>query len=449
MVKAVGLSDLYPYNIILYSLSILAVLIPAPAHFKSGNPGVILLACWILASQTILLADAIIWRGNISDNIPYYCDFTTAVIAVAPVGYSASVLCITRQLHKLSRAQAVIISKSQKRKSLLIDLCIGLGIPILAAGGHGIVQGHRYSIYEDWGCYPTTYNVTLAFPLYYIWPLVLSLISAVYGMLALRQFLKRRKSFEMLLSSNGSGMQKNRYLRLMWLCCCDLLIAVPYHIFTVVDLATNQPVDPWVSWAVTQADWYRVDYFQRILLDQVPYVHLLFTLVMVMTCILAFLFFALFGFTRETNKWYRNAYYWCMRPLGVKKPQRALHLVSTQAAKRTWLDKLLRREAIPLNSVSNTTGSIPAFASTQQMQQQSRSIPSARGKTTTMTTSTTDTLDWEDGSRVMVIDGRLSIPGLRNGMASFESSSFEDEKDKFPRTPSTIGDHNKPFHSVV
>jgi hypothetical protein len=135
MAQPVGLSDLWPAQPILYSLSIAAVLIPAPAHFKAGNPGVILLACWLLASQSIFLTNSIIWRGNTNDNIPYYCDLTTAIFAAAPTGYSASVLCITRQLHKLSRARAVIITKSQKRRDLLIDLSIGLGIPILVGGG--------------------------------------------------------------------------------------------------------------------------------------------------------------------------------------------------------------------------------------------------------------------------------------------------------------------------
>jgi pheromone a factor receptor len=135
MAQPVGLSDLWPAQPILYSLSLAAILIPAPAHFKTGNAGVILLACWILVSQSILLVNSIIWRGNTNNNIPYYCDLTTAIFAAAPTGYSASLLCITRQLYNLSRAQAVIISKSQKRKDLLIDLSIGLGIPILVAGG--------------------------------------------------------------------------------------------------------------------------------------------------------------------------------------------------------------------------------------------------------------------------------------------------------------------------
>jgi len=237
-------------------------------------------------------------------------------------------------------------------------------------------------------------------------------------------------------------MQKNRYLRLMWLCCADIMVSVPYHIYNIVDVSTNQTVYPWVSWAVTQADWYHVDYYRRILIDQVPYLHLPPILIMSMTSFLAFMFFVLFGFTRETNKFYRNTYYWCMKPFGIKKPQRINHVVNAPP-KRTWLDKLLRREAIPLNSFSNTTGSIPVFSA------QTRSIPTAREKTT-MTTSATDTLDWENGSRVLVINGRLSIPGLRNARSSFESLEFYDEKEKTPRTPSTLEDeHREPHQSPV
>jgi hypothetical protein len=246
----------------------------------------------------------------------------------------------------------------------------------------------------------------------------------------------RRKSFEKLLSSNSSGMQINRYVRLMWLCCVDLLIAIPIDIFNIVDVSTNQPVYPWVSWADTQADWYHVDYLRRIIFDQQPLFRFAMNLFMSCTCLLTFLFFILFGFTRETKKFYRNTYYWCMKPFGIKKPQRASQFVHGPL-KRTWLDKLLRREVIPLNSTSNTTGSIPVFSS------QARSIPTAQAKTMTMT-SATNTLDWEESSRVIVIDGRLSIPDLRNGTTSFESY---DEREKAPQRPSE--ESHKPYQSPV
>lgn len=220
MANPVGMSDLFPYMQILYALAILAVAIPSPAHFKAGNPGVIIFSCWLLSTLIILLTNSIIWRGNIRNPAPIWCDITQVWLVLASIGYEASILCITRQLWKLSKAEAVIITKSQvclprlatttllnnrfqKRRDLIIDLCIGVGVPILIGVGRkqhtlasllsfthssstdGIVQGHRYDVYEDIGCWTTTYNVTLAYPLYFIWPLVLSIISCVYGCMSL------------------------------------------------------------------------------------------------------------------------------------------------------------------------------------------------------------------------------------------------------------------------
>ena len=76
-------------------------------------------------------------------------------------------------------------------------MSIGLGIPILQmvlrmSGfffhdevpltniSEFIVEGHRYNIFEDIGCYPFTFNTPIAFPLSIVWPLVIGLVSAVY-----------------------------------------------------------------------------------------------------------------------------------------------------------------------------------------------------------------------------------------------------------------------------
>jgi pheromone a factor receptor len=44
-----------------------------------------------------------------------------------------------------------------------------------------IIQGHRFNIFEQIGCYPALYN---ALPMYFLnnmWPVVLGLLSAIYG----------------------------------------------------------------------------------------------------------------------------------------------------------------------------------------------------------------------------------------------------------------------------
>lgn len=43
-----------------------------------------------------------------------------------------------------------------------------------------VVQGHRYDIWEDIGCLPTTVNTPAAYPLSFVWPIVISLVSASY-----------------------------------------------------------------------------------------------------------------------------------------------------------------------------------------------------------------------------------------------------------------------------
>lgn len=81
----------------------------------------------------------------------------------------------------------------------MVDLAIGLGIPALQMilrmsllssfpcietdkfkYSEFVVQGHRYDIWEDIGCYPTTVNTPPAYPLSFVWPTVIGLVSAVY-----------------------------------------------------------------------------------------------------------------------------------------------------------------------------------------------------------------------------------------------------------------------------
>ncbi len=48
-----------------------------------------------------------------------------------------------------------------------------------------VVQGHRFDIYEDIGCYPALYNTLLRYFISSMWPIVIGLISAAYGSMSL------------------------------------------------------------------------------------------------------------------------------------------------------------------------------------------------------------------------------------------------------------------------
>ena len=88
---------------------------------------------------------------------------------------------------------------------MIIDLLLAIGLPVLQMplrkydfllslffslarsnlvpfrAPEYIVSGHRFNIYEDFGCAPATWDTHLAYVLVWSWPLILGVVSAVYG----------------------------------------------------------------------------------------------------------------------------------------------------------------------------------------------------------------------------------------------------------------------------
>ena len=92
-----------------------------------------------------------------------------------------------------------MITRSEKRRAVLIDLLIGIGLPIvqMATGvplvpirprpgrlrrrdAEYVVSGHRYDIFEDFGPVFSIVLVPQAFYLYYAWPVAIGCVSLVY-----------------------------------------------------------------------------------------------------------------------------------------------------------------------------------------------------------------------------------------------------------------------------
>jgi len=83
---------------------------------------------------------------------------------------------------------------------VLVDICIAAGIPTVimvlrtlvfnlvnissnprVPHVDYIVQGHRFDILEDVGCYPVVYNTLPAYFIYFMWPIVLGAISFCFS----------------------------------------------------------------------------------------------------------------------------------------------------------------------------------------------------------------------------------------------------------------------------
>ena len=183
-----------------------------------------------------------------------------------------------------------------------------------------------------------------------MWPCILSLIAILYGILSTLAFLKRRTVVEEFLNSHSSGINTNRYLRLMCFSAVELTIAFPLSLYNLLNDAINRTVFPWISWEDTHFDFDRFDQLPAVFFEEAPSLKLEIAIQIWSIPLLAYIFFLFFGLGSEQTSRYKRWFYTLLKPFGITpsapdpSPYNPDH--------RTWWQKLLRRPA----SASHGTG---------------------------------------------------------------------------------------------
>ena len=137
--------------------------------------------------------------------------------------------------------------------------------------------------------------------------------------LAIRAFVKKRKRFEELISSN-STVVRNSYWRLMVMCTGDLCFTIPLATWAIVQNAKGY-VRPWVSWASIHENYSHINQIPRTVLDARCADHCYgFEVGRWSAVLCAFVFFAYFGFAEEARKNYRGLATAIARLLGNVAP---------------------------------------------------------------------------------------------------------------------------------
>lgn len=234
----------------------------------------------------------------------------------ASVAIPACSLCINRRLYHIASVSSVTKTKAQKRRDIMTDLAIGVGIPVLEMILQYIVQGHRFNIFEEIGCYPATYNTPPAYVLVFAWPLALGCCSAYYCVRTIIELAQRRAQFMEFLCVN-KNLSSSRYFRLMGLAGIEMLCTIPLGVYVIYLNATAQPVYPWVSWEDTHLDFSRVEQIASIFWRANDPTVLSLELSRWLLVVCAFIFFAFFGFADEARKNYRLAYVSVAKRVGL------------------------------------------------------------------------------------------------------------------------------------
>jgi pheromone a factor receptor len=141
--------------------------------------------------------NSIIWAHNAINVAPGWCEISIRIIFAGNIGVPAASLCINRRLYHISSLKSARITDMDKRRAVLEDLAIGLVLPLLGIPlGMGknfylcrlrltlcpayITQGHRFDVFEQFGCMPNVYNSVFAFLFIWVPPLIIGLVSGVY-----------------------------------------------------------------------------------------------------------------------------------------------------------------------------------------------------------------------------------------------------------------------------
>ncbi|KAH7911855.1 pheromone A receptor-domain-containing protein [Hygrophoropsis aurantiaca] len=308
----------YPLYPIFAFLGFILSIIPLPWHLQAWNSGTCYYMIWTALACLNQFINSVIWHNNAINFAPVWCDISIRIMLGASVGIPAASLCINRRLYQIAKVHAVTVTRAEKRRAILVDTLICVLFPMVFIALQYVVQGHRFDIYEDVGCYPFIYNTIVAFFLSDSWPIIIGLISAGYCGLSLRAFYTRRAQFNQFLASNTS-LNASRYFRLMALAMTEILCTIPLAAFMIWLNTAAQPVEPWISWADTHGDFSRVGQYPSLLWtrDYLLVVAMQLTRWFVVIC--AFVFFGFFGFAAEARKNYRAAF-WAVAKLFGRKP---------------------------------------------------------------------------------------------------------------------------------
>ncbi|KAI3609865.1 pheromone receptor STE3_Mr4.1 [Moniliophthora roreri] len=309
----------YPLFPIFAFLGFLCSLIPLPWHIQAMNSGTCAFMIWTAGVCFVEFVNSVIWSGHVNNIAPVWCDISIQILLGAGIGIPASTLCIARRLYKIANLQSVSVTREDKRKAIIIDLCIAVGIPIMVLVMHIAVHPHRFDILEDIGCYPTTYNTIPAYFLYFMWPILLGCVSLTYSCLNLHSFYKRRAQFSQLVATT-SAMNTSRYLRLMVLSIVDIMFTLPLGSYLVYVSTNGVPLLPWISWEDTHFNFGRVGLVPALFWRNNSQLSISIEFNRWLGPFCAFLFFALFGFASEAKKNYRLAFWWIAKKLGFQPP---------------------------------------------------------------------------------------------------------------------------------
>ncbi|KAF4590489.1 hypothetical protein EYR38_009790 [Pleurotus pulmonarius] len=437
------------------------VLIPFPWHWRARNVATCAMMIWLFTVNFIYGVNSLIFANTFRIKAVIWCDIATKIIVGASYALPLCTMCICKYLEAVSSNRKAAFDHSDKRRRIIFESIMCFGVPMIFMALHYIVQGHRFDIFEGFGCQATVFISLPAVLLIWFPQLLFSVLTLIYAALALHHFIRRRITFAAHLQNSNSALTPNRYLRLIAMSITEMLYG---SALTSLNLYNNtlNGLRPYKSWEDVHFGFGRIDTYAKILYPQKFYkLMLLFWWTMPITAVI---FFVFFGFGEEAKKEYGKLWVWIRKNVLRRKDSEKAKMIPLSGSNHNKFPKPLRLSTLGSLALSTTrpTASTTSstFASTANSDLEKGTPPAYTASSTNSSFPRTpikrdpdsfsiSTLSYyggaidsapapeTDSSRVMV---RVGLPATPRPMYSLTASNASPSTRSCPSTfPRSIG----------
>lgn len=221
----------------LCTVAVVFLVPPLAWHSQNKNVPAVVLISWLLAMDLSYIVGAAVWSGEefaTRWNGKGWCDIVVKLQVGANVGISCAVTNIVNNLHAVLKADSVLPDANSWKK-ISRDLAICVLPPVVIMGLSYLVQTYRYGITRFYGCVNLMSPTWVTAVLYLMWPFLASIVAAIYAILVLYIFYRKRKDVKDILHCTNSKLNLTRFARLLVFCCLIILVMFPLSLYGLVE----------------------------------------------------------------------------------------------------------------------------------------------------------------------------------------------------------------------
>ncbi|KAF5388624.1 hypothetical protein D9757_004784 [Collybiopsis confluens] len=297
-------------------LGFVLVFIPFPWHVRAKNTGTCLFMAWIGSACLVFSINSMLWNSRADNFAPIWCGISAKFSVGASTAISSVSLCINLRLWLIATDRVKVL---EKRGMFLLEMFLGLVVPLADMGFQYIVQERWFNIYEGFGCRAVSANVLLTYLLLLAPQLFLGTVSVIVCILTLVAYHRMYKYMLDTQLSPTFHRQTTLSASFLWFLTLGGLAAalsIVYATFVVYLSASpssnsdqfNHPFTMWKSWDSTHTNASAVTEYDEVEWRGNTMTELFLEADRWIFVGLALMFFFFFGFTSEARRRYRRLF---------------------------------------------------------------------------------------------------------------------------------------------